>query len=88
MTCMLRFGNYYWTDNGWSQTAGTFDMSLGAARGHAGNNSENTTGVISNTLKHMDARVDYSGGYAITMNIGTEDLPPVCDNIMFQVCRP
>ncbi len=88
MTCILRFGNYYWTDNGWSQTAGTFDMSLGAARGHAGNNSENTTGVISNTLKHMDARVDYSGGYAITMNIGTEDLPPVCDNIMFQVCRP
>lgn len=88
MKCMLRFGNYYWTDDGWSQSSGTFNMSLGATRGHAGTNTENATGVISNTLKHMDARVDYSGGYAITMNVGTEDLPPVCDNIIFQVCKP
>lgn len=88
MRCKFQFGNYYWTDDGWSQSEGTFDMSLGAARGHAGENTENATGVISNTLKHMDARVDYSGGYAITMNIGTEDLPPVCDNIIFQVCSP
>ena len=88
MRCKFQFGRYYWTDDGWSQSEGTFDMSLGAALGHAGTNTENATGVISNTLKHMDARVDYSGGYAVTMNIGTEDLPPVCDNIIFQVCSP
>lgn len=88
MRCKFQFGRYYWTDDGWSQSEGTFDMSLGAARGHAGTNTENVTGVISNTLKQMDARVNYSGGYAVTMNIDTEDLPPVCDNIIFQVCCP
>lgn len=86
LRCILKFGRYYWTDNGWSQTAGTFDMSLGSAEGHAGTDTANATGVITNNLAHTDSRINYSGGYGITFRVGTEDLPPICDTITFQIC--
>lgn len=87
LLCSLQYGDYFWTDDGWSQSPGTFTMWIGSTYGHAGEDSENSTGCITSNIGWSDARIGYSSGCAINVNIGTEDLPTVCDYVLFSICH-